>query len=210
METINEDICFLKTPANFIITGVTGSGKTCFLLKLLKDWPFQARPGRMLYFYNTWQTLFEDFIKEFPEMTFVQGLCLEKIEDLQAETGVVNVVVTDDLMDKAVKSDEFGKLFTVFGHHKSILNFFISQNPFLQGPLATTLNRNCHYFVLLKSPHLNVLNVLGSQLYGNGSPLKEAYLKSMNEKPYSYLLVDVFCDKIQDRLRSNIMKKRPQ
>jgi len=97
--------------------------------------------GKMLYFYYTWQSLFEDFIKEFPEMTFVQGLCLEKIEDWQAEPGVVNVVVTDDLMDKAVKSGEYGKLFTVFGHHKSILHFFITQNPFFKGPLATTLNR---------------------------------------------------------------------
>jgi len=122
MKTLDLDLYSLKAPANFIITGATGCGKTCFLLKLLKDWPFESRPCKMLYFYNTWQSLFEDFIKEFPEMTFVQGLCLEKIKDWQAEPGVVNVVVTDDLMDKAVKSDEFGKLFTVFGHHKSIFS----------------------------------------------------------------------------------------
>jgi len=115
-------------------------------------------------------------------MLFVQGLCLDKIEDWQPEEGKVHVVITDDLMDKAVKSDEFGKLFTVHSHHKSILNLFISQNPFFKGPLATTLNRNCHYFELLKSPHLNVLNTLGVQLYGNSAPLKEAYLKAMKAK----------------------------
>jgi len=130
METIDSDLYSLRAPENFIITGATRCGKTCFLWKLLKDWPFESISGKMLYFYNTWQSLFEDFIKELQEMTFVQGLCLEKIEDWQVESGVVNVVVTDDLMDKAVKSDEFGKLFTVFGHHKSILNFSSHRTPF--------------------------------------------------------------------------------
>lgn len=37
MEEITSDICNLKSPANFIITGATGSGKTWFLLNLLKD-----------------------------------------------------------------------------------------------------------------------------------------------------------------------------
>lgn len=144
----------------------------------------------------------------FPNMMFVQGLCLEKIEDWQQETGKTNVVITDDLMDRAVKSAEFGKLFTVYSHHKNILNFFISQNPFFKGPLATTLNRNCHYFILLKTPHLNILNILGSQLYGNSGPLKEAYVKAMKDRSYGYLLVDVFCDKLEYRLRSNILKNK--
>jgi len=52
-------------------------------------------------------------------MMFVQGLCLEKLEDWQPVDGKVNVVVTDDLIDKAVKIYEFGKLFTVYSHHKS-------------------------------------------------------------------------------------------
>lgn len=86
----------------------------------------------MIYFYNTWQKLFEEFMNTFPEISFVQGLCLEKIEEWRPEDDKLNVVITDDLMDKAVKSDEFGKLFTAYSHHKNILNFFVSQNPFLK------------------------------------------------------------------------------
>jgi len=114
------------------------------------------------------------------KVRFIQVPCLEKLDGLQPVDGKGNVVVTDNLMDKAVKSDEFGKLFTVYSHHKSIVNFFVSQNPFFKDALATTLNRNYHYFIFLKSPHLNVLNVLGNQLYGNDSPLKEAYLQAIN------------------------------
>jgi len=107
---------------------------------------------------------------------------LDKIEDWQPEQRKVHVVITYDLMDKAMKSDEFGKLFTVHSHHKSILNFFISRNSFFKGPLATTLNRNCHYFLLLEYHRLNVLNTLGVQLYGNVAPLKEAYLTAKKEE----------------------------
>jgi len=50
MEEIDSNIGYLKCPANFIITG---SGKTYFLLNLLKDWPFQAQIRKLIYFYET-------------------------------------------------------------------------------------------------------------------------------------------------------------
>lgn len=206
MEQINSDIQILRSPANFVISGATGSGKTYFLLKLLSDWPFAKEMGDIIYFYNVWQDLFETFLCKFPQISFVQGLFLEKIEnDWVKDPAKVNVCICDDLADIAVKSDSFARLFTVYGHHKNILNFFITQNPFFKGPLSTTINRNTHYFVLTKTPHLNVLDTLSHQLYGSKGPLKQAYLQSMHDKPYNYLLIDVFSDAIQNRLRSNVL-----
>jgi Poxvirus A32 protein len=205
METLDSDIQILKCPANFVITGATGCGKTSFLLSFLRAWPFDSKCNKMIYFYNVWQPLFEDFLAEFPTINFVQGLHLEKIEDLTCENECANVVICDDLMDIATKSEEFGRLFTCYGHHKKIINFFLTQNPFFKGPLSTTLNRNTHYFVLMKTPHLNTLSILNNQLYGGSGPLKEAYMKAMKEKSFGYLLVDVFTDNIQNRLRSNIL-----
>lgn len=205
MEEIDCEIERLHAPSNFVITGSTGSGKTSFLLKLLQSWPFDLEKGQMIYFYNVWQPLFEKFMTNFPTMVFMQGLHLDKIEDFHAVDKCINVVICDDLMDTAVKNEDFGRLFTVYGHHKKIINFFITQNPFFKGPLSTTLNRNTHYFVLLKTPHLNTLSILNTQLYGGCGPLKEAYIKAMKEKKFGYLLIDVFCDALQNRLRSNIL-----
>lgn len=205
METVDSDIQYLRAPANFIISGSTGSGKTYFLYKLLIDWPFQAKPGQMIYFYKVWQPLFEQFMTKFPDMIFVQGLNLEKIELLEGLEGRTNVCICDDLADTAVKSESFARLFTVYGHHKHMLNFFLTQNPFFKGPLSTTIARNTHYFVLMKTPHLNVLDVLNYQLYGKKGPLKDAYLNCMKNKSYGYLLIDVFNDHIENRLRSNIL-----
>lgn len=207
MEQINEDIYTLKAPANFVVTGCTGCGKTSFLFNLLKRWPFQPQKGKMIYFYNIWQPLFENFMEEFPSMVFVQGLHLGKIEDFQNEENFVNVVICDDLMDSAVKDENFAKLFTVYGHHRNILNFFVTQNPYFQGSMSTTLNRNAHYYVLMKTPHLNTISVLNSQLYGGSGPLKNAYIHAMKEQKYSHLLVDVFNDALENRLRSNIFQE---
>lgn len=207
MEQINEDIYTLKIPSNFVITGCTGCGKTSFLFTLLKNWPFNSKRGKMIYFYNIWQPLFEKFMTEFPEMVFVQGLHLDKIEDFQIETDTVNVVICDDLMDIAVKDANFAKLFTVYGHHKQILNFFLTQNPYFQGSMSTTLNRNTHYYVLMKTPHLNTISILNSQLYGGAGPLKNAYVRAMKEKKYAHLLIDVFNDSLENRLRSNIFQE---
>jgi len=41
MEAIDENNLKLRCPANFVISGSTGSGKTYFLLQLLKQWPFE-------------------------------------------------------------------------------------------------------------------------------------------------------------------------
>lgn len=208
MEEIDGDtVKYLTSPSNFIISGATGSGKTCLLLKILTEWPFKREKDKILYFYNIWQPLFNEFLTRFPNISFVQGLYLDKIEnEWDQEPGKVNVCICDDLADVALKSDSFARLFTVYGHHKNIVNFFITQNPFFKGPMSTTINRNTHYFLLTKTPHLNVLDVLNSQLYGNKGPLKEAYLQTMREKPYNYLLIDVFCDDIRNRLRTNIFK----
>lgn len=135
MEEISEEINFLRAPANFVITGATGSGKTRLLLKLLSEWPFKPKIGNILYFYNVWQPLFEDFLFTFPHIKFVQGLSGHEIKDNNNWTNdenSVNVCICDDLADEALKNEEFGRLFTVYGHHKNISNFFLTQNPFFK------------------------------------------------------------------------------
>jgi len=142
MEEVDEKIEYLTAPANMIISGATGSGKSTFVLNLLKQWPFELKRGNIIYYYSIWQELFEEFLSDFREIQFVQGLCLEKLDGWQKENDKTHIVITDDLMSSAVKNEDFSKLFTVLSHHKKILNIFLTQNLFLKGPLATTITRN--------------------------------------------------------------------
>lgn len=135
MEEIDSSISMLKSPANFVIAGSTGSGKTMLVYKLLHNWPFPKKLGNLIYFYNVWQDFFEQFLNEFPNIKFIQGLSEKDIENRdtwKCPEGSINVCVCDDLVDNAVKSDVFGRLFTVYGHHWKIINIFITQNLFFK------------------------------------------------------------------------------
>jgi len=72
---------------------------------------------------------------------------------------------------------------------------------------TTTITRNCHYIIIMKTPHLNTLSVLGTQLLGRGEILKEIYLKVMHEKTFNYLIIDVFSNDYKNKLQSNILKE---
>jgi len=114
-----------------VISGSTGSGKSILAYRLLHYWPFDKKIGNFIYFYNVWQDLFEIFLKEFPQIRFINGLSQNDIENRETwkcKNDEVNICIVDDLADDALKSGTFARLFTVYGHHWNIINIFISQN----------------------------------------------------------------------------------
>jgi hypothetical protein len=165
MELIEEEVEFLRAPSNNVLVGMTGSGKTSWLFKLLSDWPYRCRRGKIVYMYSVWQPAFETALQRFgaDRIQFVNGLRENLIDDETNWTrrdGTCDVCVCDDLNDQCARSESFGRLFTVYSHHRNILAFFLTQNPYYhQGgrSLTPTINRNTHYFVLFKMPQLNVL-----------------------------------------------------
>jgi len=156
---------------------------------------------------TTLGSLYSRLLLVLSNITFIQGLSLGKITSLENFDGCSNVIITDDLMDQAVNNTDFMNLFTVLTHHKNLLNIFISQNIFLKGRISVTLNRNVHYYFLFRTAHLSTMNVLSNQLYGEGTIVKEAFLKAMNDKEYGYLLIDIYTKNIENRLRSCILKE---
>jgi len=207
MEEIDGDINVFSSPANIVISGCTGSGKTMLTYKLLCSWPFQKKMGNFIFMFNVWQPIFETFLRDFPSVKFIQGLSEKDIENREiwrCDSDQVNICVIDDLVDNALRSETFAKLFTVYGHHFNIINIFITQNLYFKGPFSTTVNRNVHYYFLTRTPHLNVINSLNSQLYGSHGPLKAAFLSAMELNRFSYLLIDVFCADIKNRLKNNV------
>jgi hypothetical protein len=211
MEELRSEVEVLRAPANFILVGCTSSGKTSWLFSLLKEWPFEGRLGKIVYMYGEWQPLFDEMMRRWPNggITFVQGLNESMIEDAATwsnEPGTFDVLVSDDLFEKSVNSEIFSRQLTCWGHHRNVINVFVTQNLYQSGKYGRTLARNCHFYVLFKTPHLNTLSTIGSQLYGKDGPLRAAFDSVMKERPYAYLLVDVFNDDAANRLRSNVFK----
>lgn len=64
-----------KNPATYLIAGVTGSGKSHFVKKLLenKDKHFENPPGSVLYLYGAWQDGFTE-MEKWRNVKFYNGL----------------------------------------------------------------------------------------------------------------------------------------
>ena len=193
-----------ESPSTWIISGMTGSGKSSWLYKLLKQKQamFQDPPKKIIYCYSIWTKLFDDMERDL-DIDFVQGMpCPDKIKEIF--DGEHHIICLDDLQHEVANSREAEKLFTQLSHHNNLSVVYLNQNLYYQGRCARTLNLNTADTVLLKNPrNTQQVALLGRQL-GMGSALKSAYLDATS-KPYGYLVVDLSPKSDEKyRLRSNV------
>lgn len=110
-----------------------------------------------------------------------------------AEDGKHGVIVIDDNMTRAAKSQDIEDLFTKGSHHLKLTSIFISQNMFNYSPKNRTISLNSQYMVITKNPRAcSQLNSLAQQLFGKGKSnvLCDAYNDVM-KIPFNYLLIDL-------------------
>ena len=196
----------LQAPFALTCAGVTSSGKTSFVRRLLDSLyrMTTSEPRKILYCYGTFQPLFADMQKDHPDMNFMEGVPSKNDLDELSRDGP-SLVVLDDLMDEVNNSKDMQKLFTQYSHHKDISVIFISQNIYFGGRYGKTINLNSHYLVLFKNPNLSQIRILGQQIMpGRGKALVQAYEDATGER-YGYLLVDLHPNNDRDlMLRSHI------
>ena len=186
-----------------IIAGPTGSGKTFWTHKLLRNEMFTQPVSSILYCYGVFQNYFNDF--KIPNLTFHKGLpSKEEVESLH--DGNFHIIVLDDLMEYIIKSVDTQNLFTKYCHHYNITAIFVTQNVFAQGPCGRTININTHILVIFanKRDESQALH-LGKQLFPwNSKIFMEAY-EDATSQMYGYLIFD--CDPKSSRnirMRTNI------
>lgn len=137
-------------PATILIAGPTMSGKTQFLSRVIASRFIHPSPERIVIVYNEWQPAYEKLKKHFP-IEFVRGpITPELYESFNADQN--NLLVMDDQMLSATKSDELSKLFVQGAHHRNLSIIFIVQNIFDHGKAMRTTSINSNYIVLFKNP----------------------------------------------------------
>ena len=139
-----------QSPCTWIVSGMTGSGKTTSLYNLLKskDTMFEEPPQKIIYCYSVWTKLFGDMEKNFE---FVQGMSHpDKIKGIF--DGHHHLICLDDLQHKVSNSKEAEKLFTQLSHHNNLSVIYLNQNLYYQGKCARTLNLNTAYTILMRNP----------------------------------------------------------
>ena len=189
----------LRTPFTCIVAGATGSGKTEFVLRLLKhrDAVLHPPPGRVIYSYERYQ----------PKFDGISGVEFVKGSDYALRRGDNTLLIIDDQMGG--KASDLEKLFTVDSHHLGVSVIFITQNLFEQSKAYRTVALNAQYLFLFKSPRAaQQVTILARQLYPSGKSVRafaDAYTHA-TRNPFSYLLVDLKPDTPERlRVRANVL-----
>ena len=177
-----------KATGAMTVVGCTGSGKTMWTLRLLKNLPrmYDVPPAGVLYCYGIWQDLYED-IQNLPGVEMVEGLpSKETLEGMEN-----TLIVLDDLVHRVVADPEMEVLFTQKCHHQKLSVIMLTQNAFQSGKHARTITLNNWYMVLFENVRdRQQVASLGRQLFpGKQKGFMKAYDDATSE-PYGYLVID--------------------
>jgi hypothetical protein len=182
----SEDDLKLDVPCGIMVSGTTKSGKTTYILTMLKFARelFKRFPASRLYCYGTENDTLRSFINA--GCVLHKGLPSEEVIDKLPKPAII---ILDDLMIDA-KSKYLEDLYTRQVHHKDLILFFVTQYLFV--PHARIARANTQYFVFMKAPmdQLSIRNI-GYQWY----PLDKNFLKSAykqaTDRKYGYLFSDM-------------------
>ena len=184
----------LSVPVTVLISGPTGSGKTSFVIRLIKHATdmFEEPPQNIVWCYGVYQPAYNALQAEIPGITFVEGLP-ENINDYFVKEKEPSLCVLDDLMFTGAKSQDVVKVFTEGAHHKRIAICLLVQNLFHGGEFMRTISLNCRYIVLMRNNRdkLQVMNLAKQMFPGNTQFLCQAYEDSMKLSKYGYLFLDL-------------------
>ena len=166
---------------NTIIFGMSGVGKTTFMLEVLKQKLIHPMPKLVFYMYKTKQKFMETLNDEIRDLsiTFIEGLNFESLENISEPS----VLIIDDLLlstDKKVCEQ-----FIVDSHHKKISTFYLTQNLFPKNENFRTMSLNAHYFVLFKNQRsFRQIITLAHQVYSGKDVdrIKNAYIYCMGQE----------------------------
>lgn len=196
---------YLKHPFTMTISGPTGSGKTFWVQKLIKEALFASHPSpkHIYYLYGEYQPSFASFVG----VTFIKGLPNDLINNINPANDPIWIII-DDLMHESSKSQVISELFTKGSHHRNISVILLVQNFFVKGNEMRNITLNSHYLVLFKNPRdKSIISNIARQMYPNKVKALTQIFEDATQKPFSYLFIDLKPDTPdQLRLLSNIWK----
>ena len=153
---------------NCIIFGMSGAGKTRFILDVIKNKLVHPFPEKIYYMFSVSQKFMETWNStETTQITFIKGLDFE-----QMDTSEPSMLVIDDLILST--NAQVAEMFILGSHHKRISIFYLTQSLFHNDNIYRTMSNNSHYMVLFYSlRNTRQLNTLARQIFA-GKDLKRA------------------------------------
>jgi hypothetical protein len=188
----------LHLRSSMMVVGPSQSGKTTFVLSVIKERKdlFHELPRRIL-----WCCAMRQTAPKHPNFHIIEDL--PHLTDIKP----FDLIVLDDLMMEAAKSEEVTALFTRAVHHLPCFLIFLTQNLFLQSKESRTRHLNTHYLVLFKNPRdASAVAHLSRQMFPGEPKFLPAVFADATKDPHSYLFIDLRQETPNEmRLRTRIL-----
>ena len=180
----------LKHPFVKSVVGPTGSGKSYYIIDLIRnrrsiiDIPIE----KVVYVYYDFQPMFYELQLEDPNIIFTN-----RLEDIETLVSDPCLLIIDDQMDTISKgwaNDLVTRLFIKSSHHKGVSTIVVLQNAFEKS--LRTVNVNSQYLVMFdQARDRSVITNLGKQICpGHVKFLQESYQKAVESREFGYLFMD--------------------
>jgi len=178
-------------PFRLLIAGPSQSGKTFFTKRLISRCQRMIfpRPTQIVWSFGESNPIQIAQIRKVSPIPihFVEGLPdLEEIPSSER-----TLLIIDDLMHDAGKSQKISKMFTQMSHHRNMSIILILQNIFHQGRSMRDVSLNATYIVLFKNPRDNEqIRYFARQIYPNNVKFLIDAFKKATKRPHGYALFD--------------------
>lgn len=199
----------MKHPFRLMCAGASGTGKTTFVAKMLKNIKKMVDVGfdKIIFSYSQEQELYDQIKENNPDIIWVEGYDRNTDETYLSDKSQNKLIVFDDQMETLSNNLDFQTFFTKKSHHLNISVIFLVQNIYYKSKYMRTINLNTTAYAIFKSPRdMSQVYLLSRQLYPGSSHFMIDSYKDATSHPFGYLIVDIdprTLDKF--RLRSSIL-----
>lgn len=196
---IDENDLKFQVPASICVSGPSQSGKSHWILKLIKnrDKMFPIQFYEILYCVPehlgmTPNPIFEKIKESFPTAQLVSGLPDVTRLNLNFDE-TPKLLIIDDLMTEFLASYSMVKLLSIETHHYNITTVFTLHNLFAPSKFGRTICRNINYKVLFQNRlDLRECRNVSLQICNQPNFLSESFEFLNQEYPDepSYIVID--------------------